>query len=72
MFLRLTTIDGPVLINLDEVKAIVPYCEEEVTGCDLWWKDHVKDGISSRIGDGCTWVEEEFETICEMLARGHA
>ena len=70
MFIRLTTIDGPALINLEDVHAISPYREAEVTGCDLWWKDHVKDGISMRLGDRCTWVEESLEEICAQLAVG--
>jgi len=71
MFLRLTTTEGIALINTDDVHAITPYFEDGITGCDLWWKDHVKDGISMRLGDRCTWVEEKFETVCEMLAGGH-
>jgi hypothetical protein len=68
MFIRLTTIEGPALINLEDVHAISPYREGEVAGCDLWWKDHVKDGISMRLADRCTWVEESLEEIYSQLA----
>ena len=71
MFIKLTTIEGTALINLDDVHAISPYRQEEVTGSDLWWKDHVKDGISMRLGDRCTWVEEELDEILALLAGGH-
>lgn len=71
MFILLTTTDGKALINLDDVHAISPYIEnlEEIQGSDLWWKDHVKDGISVRLGDQCTFVEETLDEICVLIAR---
>lgn len=71
MFIKVTTVDGPALINIDEIHAIVPYRDEGITGCDLWWKDHVKDGISMRLGERCTWIDEEFDEICAQLAGDH-
>jgi hypothetical protein len=70
MFLLLTTIDGKALINMDDVHAISPYIEnlKETDSCDLWWKDHMKDAISMRAGDRCTFVEESLEEICALLA----
>lgn len=70
MFLLLTTIDGKALINMDDVHAISPYIEnsEETGGSDLWWKDHMKDAISMRMHERCTFVEESMEDICKLLA----
>lgn len=74
MFIKLTTVEGPALINLDDVHAITPYVgnEEEIKGCDLWWKDHIKDGLSSGINHrkGLTYVEETLDEILAMLAGG--
>jgi hypothetical protein len=75
MFLKLTTIDGPAIINLSDVHAIVPFVEDggESEGSDLWWKDGIKDPVSSGIGERArtTYVEETLDEILALLAGGH-